>query len=116
MVLSKTEVIARNSSISVSVRKMTQVVRLINGLSIGRAIDILQLSHKDCSKDVLMLLSSATKNAVNQLEVDDISNLYIKDIRLGRGRKIKRFMARARGRGNRITKHFSNLCIVVGSR
>jgi large subunit ribosomal protein L22 len=116
MVLSKTEVVARNSSISVGVRKMSEVVRLIIGLPIGRAIDILQLSHKGCSKDILVLLYSAAKNAVNQLEVDDLSNLYIKDVRLGRGRKMKRFMARARGRGNRITKHFSNLCIVVGSR
>ena len=114
MILNKKEVIAKNSSISVGTRKIAAVVRLIQGMPIVRAMDVLSLSHKACAMDIMSLLNSAVKNAVNELSIDDITNLYIKDIRLGRGRKAKRFMPRARGRSNKIVKHSSNLAIVVG--
>jgi large subunit ribosomal protein L22 len=112
--LNKTDVIAKNSLITVGMRKMALVTRLIAGLSVTRASDILMLSSKACAKDILLLLNSAVKNAINELSVDDVSNLYIKEIRLGRSRHMKRFEPRARGRSNRIIKHSSNLAIIVG--
>ena len=77
---------------------------------------ILSLSQKACAKDILYLLHSGIKNAINNFGVEDVTNLYIKEIRLGRGRHMKRFEARARGRSNRIIKHSSNLVIILNEK
>jgi large subunit ribosomal protein L22 len=116
MKLDKLDIIVRNSYISVGIRKMALVTRLISGMPVVRAIDVLSLSHKACAKDILHLLHSGVKNAVNNFGVEDITNLYVKEIRLGRGRHMKRFEARARGRSNRIIKHSSNLVIILSEK
>lgn len=110
---SKISIIAKNSYISVSSRKMVFVTRMIQGIPVMKAIDILSLSRKACAQDIVDLLHSAIKNAIHNFGIHDVNSLYIKEIRLGRARFLKRFMPRARGRGNRILKHGSNLTIVL---
>jgi large subunit ribosomal protein L22 len=104
---------ARNSYISVGSRKMVLVTRMIQGLPVIKAIDTLSLSYKACSIDIINLLNSAIKNAINNFNIHDINSLYIKEIRLGRAKFLKRFQPRARGRSNRILKHGSNLEIIL---
>ena len=116
MKLDKLDIIVRNPHISVGIRKIALVTRLISGMHAMRAIDILSLSQKACAKDILYLLHSGIKNAINNFGVEDVTNLYIKEIRLGRGRHMKRFEARARGRSNRIIKHSSNLVIILNEK
>jgi len=43
----------------------------------------------------------------------DIDKLYVKEAFVGKGVDMKRFHARARGRGARILKPFSHLTIIV---
>ena len=116
MNISEVNVVVRNSNISVGIRKIALVTRMISGMQVMRAVNILSLCDKSCARDILFLLHSGIKNAVNNFNVEDITNLYIKEIKLGRGRHLKRFMARARGRSNRIIKHSSNLVIILGER
>ncbi len=107
------EILAKNSYISVSSKKMVFVTRMIQGLPVMRAIDLLSTSRKACAQDIIILLKSAIKNAIHNFDVQDVTNLYVKEIRLGRARFLKRFQARARGRGNRILKHGSNLAVIL---
>ncbi len=106
-------IIAKNSYISVSSRKMVFVTRMIQGLPVMKAIDVLSLSRKACAQDIIDLLHSAIKNAIHNFGVHDVNSIYVKEIRLGRAKFLKRFMPRARGRGNRILKHGSNLSIIL---
>ena len=106
-------IIAKNSYISVSSRKMVPVTRMIQGVPAMKAIDILSLSYKACARDIIDLLRSAIKNAIHNFGVHDVNSLYVKEIRLGRAKFLKRFQPRARGRSNRILKHGSNLVIVL---
>jgi large subunit ribosomal protein L22 len=46
----------------------------------------------------------------------DVDRLYVAEASVGRGMVMKRFHARARGRGARILKPWSNLTVVVRER
>jgi large subunit ribosomal protein L22 len=58
------------------------------------------------------VLRSAIANAENNHNLD-IDNLIVSEVRVGKGLVMKRFAARARGRGARILKPFSNIEIIV---
>ena len=69
--------------------------------------------HRDADDaDVRKALESAIANAENNHELD-IDDLVVAEAFVGKGLVMKRFHARARGRGARIEKPFSHLTIVV---
>ena len=76
------------------------------------AISKLQFSRKRISKDVEKALKSVISNAENNHSLD-IDKLYVKEAFVGKGIVMKRFHARARGRGARILKPFSHLTIIL---
>ena len=67
---------------------------------------------KRVAKIVKTSLNSAIANAENNHDLD-IDNLVVSRVNVGKGMVMKRFRARARGRGARILKPFSNLEIIV---
>ena len=60
------------------------------------------------------VLWSAISNAENNLGAD-IDELKVSTIMVDEGPVLKRFMARAKGRGTRILKRTSHITVVVGS-
>ena len=76
------------------------------------AISKLQFSKKRISRDVEKALKSVISNAENNHSLD-IDKLYVKEAFVGKGIVMKRFHARARGRGARILKPFSHLTIIL---
>ena len=58
---------------------------------------------------------SGLANAENNHALD-VDRLFVKEAYVGKAIVMKRFKARARGRGARILKPFSHLTIVVGER
>ena len=72
----------------------------------------LQFSRKRISEQVLKTLKSAVANADNNHGLD-IDNLIVAEAHVGKNLVMKRFHARARGRGARIEKPFSQLTIVL---
>jgi large subunit ribosomal protein L22 len=60
------------------------------------------------------VLVSAISNAENNLGAD-IDELKVATIMVDEGPVLKRFMARAKGRGTRILKRTSHITVVVGS-
>lgn len=92
--------------------KLNLVVALIRGLPVSEALKQLSFSRKKAAADVKKLLESAITNAENNHGLD-IDRLVVKSATVGKGMVMKRFRARARGRGARILKPFSNMRIVV---
>ena len=79
------------------------------------AISKLQFSKKRISKDVEKALKSVISNAENNHSLD-IDKLIIKEAFVGKGLVMKRFHARARGRGAKIVKPFSHLTIILSEQ
>ena len=96
----------------VSPQKLNLVAQLIRGKKVSTALADLEFSQKRISKDVKKCLESAIANAENNHDLD-VDDLVVKEAFVGKALVLKRFHARARGRGARILKPFSNLTIVV---
>ena len=96
----------------VSPRKLGLVAGLIRGKKVAAALADLQFSQKRISKDVKKCLESAIANAENNHDLD-VDDLVVAEAFVGKALVIKRFVARARGRGAPIKKPFSNLTIIV---
>jgi len=99
-------------SIRISPQKLGLVAELIRGLKVSEALIQLQFSQKRIAKIVKDALNSAIANAENNHDLD-IDNLVVHRVNVGKSIVMKRFRARARGRGARILKPFSNLEIIV---
>lgn len=99
-------------NLRVSPQKLNLVAQLIRGKKVSRALADLEFSRKRISGDVRKALQSAIANAENNHDLD-IDDLVVAEAFVGKGLVMKRFHARARGRGTRIEKPFANLTIVV---
>ena len=96
----------------VSPQKLNLVAQLIRGKPVSTALADLEFSRKRISREVKKCLESAIANAENNHDLD-VDDLFVKEAYVGKALVLKRFHARARGRGARILKPFSNLTIVV---
>ena len=92
------QAIAKLRAARISAQKARLVADQIRGKHVNEAIEILTFSQKKASAIILKLLNSAIANA---------------EIQVGEGMTMKRFAARAKGRGNRILKRTSNIFIRV---
>lgn len=98
--------------VRISSRKVNIVIDLIRGKKVGDAFAILRHTPKAASAIVEKLLKSAVANAENNHEMN-VDSLYISEAYATQGPTLKRFMARAQGRGVRILKRTSHITLVV---
>ena len=96
----------------VSPQKLNLVAQMIRGKKVDTALADLQFSRKRISTEVKKCLESAIANAENNHDLD-VDDLVVSQAFVGKALVLKRFHARARGRGARILKPFSNLTIIV---
>src|SRR3954462_212041 len=96
----------------VSPQKLNLVAQLIRGKKVSMALADLEFSRKRIARDVRKCLESAIANAENNHDLD-VDDLVVSQAHVGKALVLKRFHARARGRGARILKPFANLTIVV---
>ena len=96
----------------VSPQKLNLVAQLIRGKKVSTALADLEFSRKRIAREVRKCLESAIANAENNHNLD-VDDLVVKEAYVGKALVLKRFHARARGRGARILKPFANLTIVV---
>ena len=102
--------VARN--LRVSPQKLNLVAQLIRGKKVESALADLEFSRKRIAREVKKCLESAIANAENNHNLD-VDDLIVAQAFVGKALVLKRFHARARGRGARILKPFANLTIVV---
>lgn len=98
--------------IRISSRKVNIVIDLIRGKKVGEAFAILKHTPKAASGILEKLLKSAVANAENNNNMN-IDSLYISEAYATQGPTLKRFMARAMGRGVRILKRTSHITLAV---
>jgi len=96
-------------------QKCRLVADQIRGLPVERALNVLTFSPKKAAAMVRKVLESAIANAEHN-EGADIDELRVAAICVNEGRMLKRFQARAKGRGNRILKRNSHITITVGDK
>jgi len=110
--LDDTEAKAVARNLRVSPQKLNLVAQLIRGKKVATALADLEFSRKRIAVDVRKCLESAVANAENNHDLD-VDDLVVHQAHVGKGLVLKRFHARARGRGARILKPFAHLTIVV---
>src|SRR6185437_3427288 len=111
-VLADNEAKAVGTMIRVSPRKLNLVAQSIRGKSAEVALNELTFSQKRIAGQVKKVLQSAIANAENNHDLD-VDDLFVKEASVGKNMVLKRFHARARGRGARIEKPFSQVTIIV---
>ena len=100
--------------VRLSAQKGRLVADQIRGMPVGRALDLLAFSPKKGAKIIRKVLESAIANAEHN-DGADIDELKIKSIYVEQGATLKRFSARAKGRGNRISKPTCHIFVAVGN-
>ena len=108
------EVKAIHRGARISAQKTRLVADQIRGLSIERALNVLTFSPKKAAGIVKKVVESAIANAEHN-EGADIDELKVKTIYVEQGATLKRFTARAKGRGNRISKPTCHIFVAVGN-
>jgi large subunit ribosomal protein L22 len=99
--------------VRVSAYKAREVLDLIRGLPVARALEVLELAERDVARTVLKGLESAIANAEhnNSIPADE---LFVSSCYADEGPTLKRWRPRARGRATRIRKRTCHITIIVG--
>ena len=100
--------------VRLSADKGRLVADLVRGKKVGQAIDILNFTQKRAAGIIKKALESAIANAEHN-DGADIDELKITSIYVEQGTTLKRFSARAKGRGNRISKPTCHIFVTVGN-
>lgn len=99
--------------VRLSDQKGRLVADQIRGLPVDKALNILTFSPKKGAGIIKKVLESAIANAEHN-DGADIDELKVKSIYVEKGMVLKRFTARAKGRGNRIIKPTCHIFLTVG--
>ena len=100
--------------VRLSDQKGRLVADQIRGLPVDKALSILTFSPKKGAGIIKKVLESAIANAEHN-DGADIDELKVKTIFVEKGTVIRRFTARAKGRGNRIIKPTCHIFLTVGN-
>jgi large subunit ribosomal protein L22 len=100
--------------VRLSVDKGRLVADLVRGKKVDQAIQILSFTPKKAAHIVKKVVESAVANAEHN-DGADIDELKITSIYVEQGATLKRFSARAKGRGNRISKPTCHIFVTVGN-
>jgi large subunit ribosomal protein L22 len=106
------QVSARLRYARISPQKCRLVADLVRGRPVGTALGMLKFTPQKGAELVLKVLESAIANAEHN-QGADIDQLKVARIEIDAAPVLKRFAARAKGRGNRIVKRNSHITIQV---
>jgi large subunit ribosomal protein L22 len=106
------EVKAVAKYIRISPQKVRKITGAVKGKPVETALNTLKFMPQKSAGLVGKVLRSAVANA-DQNENMDVDNLIVRNIFVDQGPTLKRFRARARGRGSRILKRTSHITVIV---
>jgi len=104
---------AKPYGVRLSAQKGRLVADLIRGMPVDRALSLLQFTPKKGARIIKKVLESAIANAEHN-DGADIDELCVQRVMVEQGPTLKRFHARAKGRGNRISKQTCHIFLTVG--
>ena len=99
----------------ISPQKCRLVADVVRGKPVGQALSILKFMPKKGADLVRKALESAIANAEHNHGAD-IDELTVSRIEVDAAPMLKRFHARAKGRGNRIVKRNSHITVSVADK
>ena len=100
--------------VRLSADKGRLVADMVRGKKVDQALNILRFTPKKAALIVRKAVESAVANAEHN-DGADIDELKITSIYVEQGATLKRFSARAKGRGNRISKPTCHIYVTVGN-
>ena len=100
--------------VRLSADKGRLVADLVRGRPVDQALNILTFTQKKAAGIIKKALESAIANAEHN-DGADIDELKVKTIFVEQGTSLKRFSARAKGRGNSIMKPTCHIYVTVGN-
>ena len=109
------ETIARHKYARSSAQKVRLVTDQIRGLSVNRALDILNFSNKKAAQLVKKVLHSAIANAEHNAGAD-VDQLMVSRTFVDEATRMKRMHARAKGRGCKILKRTCHISVAVSGK
>jgi large subunit ribosomal protein L22 len=105
---------AIHRSARISAQKTRLVADQIRGLPIARALNILTFSPKKAAFIMKKVVESAIANAEHNSGAD-IDELKVKTVTVDKVTSLKRFTARAKGRGNKIEKQTCHITVTLSN-
>ena len=106
------EVKAVSRYVRISPQKVRKLVGAIKGEPVESGLSILKFMPQKAAGIVEKIVRSAVANADQKPEVD-VDSLVIRNVIVDQGPTLKRFRARARGRGSRILKRTSHITVIL---
>ena len=104
---------AKLYGVRLSAQKGRLVADMIRGLPVEKALNVLSFTPRKGARLIKKVLESAIANAEHN-DGADIDELKVKSVLVERGTVLKRFHARAKGRGFKIIKPTCHIFVVVG--
>lgn len=92
--------------------KVRRVAKLVKGKPVQLAQDILAFDPHIASPILAKVIKSAAANAVNNEGADE-DKLVVSTIMIDKGKSLKRYLPRSRGRADTIVKRMSHITVVV---
>ena len=100
--------------VRLSAQKGRLVADMVRGKKVDQALNILAFSPKKGAGIIKRVLESAIANAEHN-DGADIDELKVSSIMVEKGMVLKRSSARAKGRGDRISKQTCHIYVTVGN-
>ncbi len=93
-------------------QKVRMIIGALKGKPVQAALNNLRFMPQKSAKLVEKVLRSAIANADHNAKLD-VDALIVRNVFVDQGPVLKRFRARARGRGARILKRTSHITVIV---
>ncbi len=110
--MSAIEVRAVLKFVRISPAKVRKLVGAVKGKPVEAGLGILKFMPQKAAGIVEKVVRSALANADQNPDID-VDSLVIRSIVADQGPTLKRFRARARGRGTRILKRTSHITVIL---
>ena len=110
--MSGNEVKAVLKYVRISPQKVRRIIQGIKGKPVEAGLNTLKFMPQKSAGIIEKIVRSAVANADQHPDID-VDTLIIQNIIADQGPTLKRFRARARGRGTRILKRTSHITVIL---
>ena len=101
--------------VRISPQKVQTLIGAVKGKPVEAALNLLKFMPQKSAGLVAKVIRSAAANADQQPDVD-VDTLVVRNILADQGPVLKRFRARARGRGTRILKRTTHITVILAEQ
>ncbi len=108
------DIVSTQKFIRLAPKKIRPVVNLVKKMKVQEAIEKLPFVNKKGADYLLKVIKTANANAKNRGISEDV--LFIKEIQITEGPRLKRGIPVSRGQWHPITKRMSHIRVVLGVR